>query len=183
MVAAGSKPTQNKAAWCLLIDNRQPAKDRSHWSHRTSQKVTTRDMHGLRGKPRSIEQYGDITRVPDGWDQPDRMVNPTRLVPQGGENKHQDLFAGPICLRCGAVILAACFRPEKVSSWILNEAISRVSGAGPQLLNSLVSFFALVFCTLHAHHVSISYFFISFLPSWGLLCPVASLQRSNRPEK
>lgn len=90
----------------VLVNRQQRTEATGHIAHH--RRFATHDVHGLRGKARSIEQYGDITQVPDGWDQP----NPTRLVPQGGgsENKHQDLFAGPVCLRCGAVILAACFR-------------------------------------------------------------------------
>lgn len=71
-------------------------------------------MHRLRGKPalQSSMEIGKYYWVPDGWDQPDRMVHPTRLVSERGKNKHQELFAGPVCLRFGTGTLAACFRPQ-----------------------------------------------------------------------
>lgn len=84
VVATGSKPTPNKAAWCLLIDKKtvkQRTEATGHITHHRRAPQVECDVHGPRA--RSIEQYGKYYWVPDGWNQPDRMVHPTRLVPQG----------------------------------------------------------------------------------------------------
>lgn len=62
----------------VLVNRQQRTEATGHIAHH--RRFATHDVHGLRGKAHSIEQYGDITQVPDGWDQP----NPTRLAPQGG---------------------------------------------------------------------------------------------------
>lgn len=62
-------------------DSQQRTEATGHITHHRRAPQVECDVHGPRA--RSIEQYGKYYWVPDGWNQPDRVVHPTRLVPQG----------------------------------------------------------------------------------------------------
>lgn len=66
------KPTEKS---CMMLVNRQKTISKGQKSPVTSQRVTT-GGECVMCTNCFVEQQGKHNRVPDGWDQPDRMVQP-----------------------------------------------------------------------------------------------------------